>query len=65
MGKHFAHETCELGFRFRRDYGIIHGAATSLLGLFLQVGILPKDDGRLQHFSHRFCPSTHQTLKNG
>ena len=31
MGKHFAHEMGELGFRFRRDFGIIHGAATSLL----------------------------------
>jgi hypothetical protein len=34
MGKHFAHKICELGFRFRRDSGIIHGAATSLSCLF-------------------------------
>jgi hypothetical protein len=34
MGKHFTHETGELGFRFRGDCGIIHGAATSLSCLF-------------------------------
>jgi hypothetical protein len=34
MGKHFTHEFCELGFRFRRDFGIIHGAATSLRFVF-------------------------------
>jgi hypothetical protein len=50
MGKHFTHETGELGFRFRGDCGIIHGAATSLSFLFLQVGILPENGGRLPLF---------------
>ena len=27
MGKHFTHKRCKLCFRFRRNYGIIHGVA--------------------------------------
>ena len=40
----------ELGFRLRCDFGIIHGAVTSLSCLFFQIGILPKNGGRLPRF---------------
>ena len=52
MGKHFTHEMGELGFRLRSDFGIIHGAATSLL-FCLQVGILPKTAGGCRAFFAR------------
>jgi hypothetical protein len=53
MGKHFAHKMGELGFRFRRDSGIIHGAATSLSCLYFKSVFYRKTAGGCRAFFAR------------
>jgi hypothetical protein len=52
MGKHFTHEMGELGFRLRCDFGIIHGAATSLSCLLSASRYSTENGGRLPLFFH-------------
>jgi hypothetical protein len=50
MGKHFTYEMGELGFRLRCDFGIIHGAATSLSCLLSASRYSTENGGRLPLF---------------
>jgi hypothetical protein len=72
MGKHFAHKMGELGFRFRRDSGIIHGAATSLSCLFCKSVFCRKTAGgcraffaRLSSRAKKWVNSSHRPIVMG
>ena len=60
MGKHFTREIGELGFRLRCDFGIIHGAATSLSCLLSASRYSTENGGRLPLF---FTAQTRHTNK--
>jgi NADH:ubiquinone oxidoreductase subunit H len=60
----FTHKICKLGFRFRCDFGIIHGG-TFLLVVFCAIGILPKTVKRMSHFFSRFRLSVARVQKMG
>ena len=62
MGKHFTHEMGELGFRLRCDFGIIHGAATSLSCLLSASRYSTENGGRLPRF---FRPPNESYQKMG